>query len=231
MRAPILAGRSILIVEDEPLIALDVEVALHDVGAKVLSASHLRDGLHLAEHPGLSAAVLDLRLGHNDCTAICRRLSKLRVPFMFYSGYRGAHVYELWPNAPVLSRPANADRIVEAVVGMLPRAWPRRVSADARTPASAVRSDGGMDQATRFLRQALFDRSTMAMLRRVLEEGWVLVGERFKGVSAEQAGRMNMADGILALAKTGQRDPDVLKFYAISRVRNLLGPKGYYRSN
>ena len=126
MRTPILAGRSILVVEDEPLIALDIEVALRRVGAKVLSTAYLWVGLEFAEHPGLSAAVLDLRLGLDDCTAICRRLSKLRVPFMFYSGYRGAAEYELWPNAPVLSKPANAERIVEAVVGMLPRAWPRR---------------------------------------------------------------------------------------------------------
>ena len=39
MRAPILAGRSILVVEDEPLIALDIEVALRRVGAKVLSTA------------------------------------------------------------------------------------------------------------------------------------------------------------------------------------------------
>jgi DNA-binding response OmpR family regulator len=124
MRAPILAGRSILIVEDEPLIALDIEVALRRVGAKVLSTAYFWVGLHFAEHPGLSAAVLDLRLGLDDCTAICWRLSKLRVPFMFYSGFGGAAAYELWPNAPVLSKPASAERIVEAVVGMLPRAWP-----------------------------------------------------------------------------------------------------------
>ena len=47
MRGPILAGRSILIVEDEPLIALDMEIALRRVGAKVLSTAYLWVGLHL----------------------------------------------------------------------------------------------------------------------------------------------------------------------------------------
>jgi DNA-binding response OmpR family regulator len=140
MIAPSLAGRSILIVEDEPLIALDVEIALRCAGAKVLSTAHLREGMYFAEHPGLSAAVLDLRLGLvDDCTPICRRLSKLRVPFLFYSGYRGSDLYELWPNAPVLSKPANAERMVEAVLDMLPRAWPRRVLTDAGIPASIAR--------------------------------------------------------------------------------------------
>jgi DNA-binding response OmpR family regulator len=126
MRGPILAGRSILVVEDEPLIALDIEIALRRVGAKVLSTAYLWVGLHFAKHPGLSAAVLDLRLGLDDCTAICRRLSKLRVPFIFHSGYGGAAANELWPNAPVLSKPANAERIVKAVVSTLPKARSRR---------------------------------------------------------------------------------------------------------
>jgi hypothetical protein len=34
---------------------------------------------------------------------------------------------------------------------------------------------------------------------------------------------MNLADAILALAKAGQRNPDVLKLYAISRAHALLG--------
>jgi hypothetical protein len=88
-----------------------------------------------------------------------------------------------------------------------------------------------MDQATRLLQQAPFDRSTAGMLCRVLEEGWILLGARFKGVSAEKAGRMNIADGLLALAKTGQRDPQILKLYTVSRVLNLLGSAGYYRKN
>jgi hypothetical protein len=35
---------------------------------------------------------------------------------------------------------------------------------------------------------------------------------------------MNLADGVLALAKAGQRNPEVLKFYAVSRTHALLGP-------
>lgn len=139
MIAQSFAGRSILVVEDEPLTALEIDVALRAVGAEVLVATHLREGLSFAERPGLSAAVLDLVLGCDDCAAICRRLSTLRVPFMFYSGYRGADLYELWPNAPLLSKPANAARIVDVVLSILPAAWPRRVLADAGTPVSIAR--------------------------------------------------------------------------------------------
>jgi DNA transposition AAA+ family ATPase len=59
----------------------------------------------------------------------------------------------------------------------------------------------------------------------------VEVSVRFVGRAAEKAGRMNIADGILGLTKTGQRDPQILKRYAVSRAHALLGPTGSYRLN
>jgi hypothetical protein len=79
-----------------------------------------------------------------------------------------------------------------------------------------------MDQATSLLHQARLDRPTVHMLCRVLEDGWALIRPDFAG--AEKVGRMNLADGILALAKAGHRDQEVLKLYAVTRARNLRGP-------
>jgi hypothetical protein len=82
-----------------------------------------------------------------------------------------------------------------------------------------------MDQATSLLRHAPFDRSTVGMLCRVLEDGWVEIAIKCKRRRVpDKAGRMNLADGILALARAGQRNPEVLKFYAVSRARALLDP-------
>ena len=66
-----LTGRSILVVEDEPLICLDTTRRLQAAGAKVLAASHLDKALGLAGHPDLSAGVLDFDLGNADSTLIC----------------------------------------------------------------------------------------------------------------------------------------------------------------
>jgi hypothetical protein len=88
-----------------------------------------------------------------------------------------------------------------------------------------------MDEATSLLQQGRFNRRTVDMLCSVLEDGWAEVSVRFKGRAAEKAGRMNIADGILRLAKAGQRDPKLLKLYAVSRAHALLGPPGYYRLN
>jgi CheY-like chemotaxis protein len=81
-----LTGRLILLVEDEALIALDVARALRAAGASVVAAGYVESGLYTTEHPYLSAAVIDLHLGGEDGTAVCRRLRQLGVPFVVHSG-------------------------------------------------------------------------------------------------------------------------------------------------
>ena len=81
-----------------------------------------------------------------------------------------------------------------------------------------------MDQATHLLTQAPFDRATAHMLCRVLDEGWAQIRTHYVGALAEKAGRCNVADGILAYARAGQRDPEALKIYAVTRALSLLGP-------
>jgi DNA-binding NtrC family response regulator len=84
---PLLNGRSILIVEDEPLVALDIETALKDAGASVTIAQSARQALGAVEADGLSAAVLDHRLGDGDSDELRKRLKARGVPFLVYSGY------------------------------------------------------------------------------------------------------------------------------------------------
>jgi DNA-binding response OmpR family regulator len=71
MRSTSPAGRSILVVEDEPLIALDIEQTFAKAGAIVLPTRTLGDAHHLVEQNSLSAAVLDIRLCDGDSEALC----------------------------------------------------------------------------------------------------------------------------------------------------------------
>jgi DNA-binding response OmpR family regulator len=114
-----LAGRSILVVEEEPAVALKLEDQFRRAGASVLSAAKLRDALYLAEHPALSAAVINLRVGSDYTTAVCRRLSYLGVPFMFHTRYDAAEASRTWPNAPVVSKPADTQMLVSRIAGLL----------------------------------------------------------------------------------------------------------------
>jgi DNA-binding response OmpR family regulator len=82
-----LAGRLILIIEDEPLIALGISDALQEAGAQTVTARTLAAALVAIEGPSLSAAIVDHALGDGDSSELCQRLKERNVPFLMYSGY------------------------------------------------------------------------------------------------------------------------------------------------
>lgn len=71
---PLLKGLSILVVEDEPLIALDIAVAFEESGAHITSTNTLKHAVLLVEHDGLSGAILDHALPDGDSSILCQRL-------------------------------------------------------------------------------------------------------------------------------------------------------------
>ena len=117
MNALPLRGRSILVVEDEPLIALDLKRCLEGAGAYVLCASTLAGALRLMDRPGLSAAVLDYSLTDGDCRPVSARLMSCGVPLVIYSGYPDLH--ELFPYAVIVPKPTDLYCVVEAVSVLL----------------------------------------------------------------------------------------------------------------
>jgi CheY-like chemotaxis protein len=111
-----LAGRSILVVEDEALIRLDITERLQDAGAAVFAASRLEKALDLAGHPHLSAGVLDFDLGNTDSTAVCWKLIDRRIPFIFHTG-RVYSAFRRWPSAPVILKSATQS-LISSVAGL-----------------------------------------------------------------------------------------------------------------
>lgn len=111
MTRPTLEGRFILIVEDEPLIVLDMTNALECTGAAITSTNTVKHALLLVEHDGLAGAILDHALPDGDSSALCARLTERGVPFIIYSG----HNHIDGPNVPYLAKPATAEMLVAAV--------------------------------------------------------------------------------------------------------------------
>jgi DNA-binding response OmpR family regulator len=109
-------GRWILVVEDEPLVALHIADILTRAGASVLPAATLKDGLRLAEHPQLSAAILDLALGEHDSAPLCTRLTERSIPFVIYSGY--TEVPAACHAGVVVPKPADPDALLGALAQM-----------------------------------------------------------------------------------------------------------------
>ena len=59
MEFPALRGRSILVVEDEMLIGMDIRSALERAGAFVTATTTAHHALILIEHDGLAAVIMD----------------------------------------------------------------------------------------------------------------------------------------------------------------------------
>jgi DNA-binding response OmpR family regulator len=113
----ILQGRAILIVEDEPLIAMEIVRAFESAGARVLKTSTLREALVLLEDASLSPAVLDRGLSHGDSSSLCERLRELSIPFVLHSGYSA--VEGVCRDAVFVAKPENPEVLVTVVKGLL----------------------------------------------------------------------------------------------------------------
>jgi DNA-binding response OmpR family regulator len=121
-RPPKLQGKRVLVVEDEPLVAMLVEDELRDAGATVVGpASSVADALRLVEAAagggggGISAAVLDINLEGQAVVPVADRLAALGVPFVFATGYgKGRHT-GAHSAAPSLRKPFDPRRLIAAV--------------------------------------------------------------------------------------------------------------------
>lgn len=87
MKHQTLKGCSLLIVEDEPLLVMDVEFDFAETGAELTVTSVLHHAMILVEHDGISAAILDHAIGEDNCSRLYERLRERGIPFIIYSGY------------------------------------------------------------------------------------------------------------------------------------------------
>jgi CheY-like chemotaxis protein len=118
MKHPGLWGRSILVVEDQILIALDMVGALEEAGAHTTMTTTVRHALILVEHDGLSGAIMDHALSDGDSTALCARLKERGIPYISYSGY--AAVSGADPAARHIMKPAPMHILLTALEELLP---------------------------------------------------------------------------------------------------------------
>lgn len=89
----ILSGKRILVVEDESLIAIDLEETLRDHGAVVIGpAGSPSAALAEIERGDIDGALLDIKLGEESVAAVAAALKRLDVPMIFITAYGGTRV-------------------------------------------------------------------------------------------------------------------------------------------
>ena len=111
-----MAVHNILVVEDEPLIAMMLEDFIDMLGKRhVGTADNVAEALALVDAGGIDAAILDVNLRAGETSwPIAERLAARGVPFIFASGGLSDTVAEPFADRPVLSKPFTLDAVGKA---------------------------------------------------------------------------------------------------------------------
>ena len=113
-------GRRVLVVEDEPLIALEIEAELTAAGATVLGPVGMKEvAARLIETEPLDAALLDATLAGKPVDALAAALDAHDVPFAFTSGHGPAELPEGFRDRPLLGKPFNAEALLDLISALL----------------------------------------------------------------------------------------------------------------
>ena len=115
-------GKRILAVEDALLLAFDLEEMLTKAGCRVLGpVPTAARAIRLIERHVPDAAVLDINLHDHDSMPVADELADRRIPFVFATGYEADVLPKRHRSRPLLSKPYDSTRIVEALAQLLDR--------------------------------------------------------------------------------------------------------------
>lgn len=111
---------AILVVEDEPLIAMMIEDFLDILGKKLIGpVDCVADGLAAISRGGIDAAILDVNLRDGETSeAIADALTAAGVPFVFASGGSGEGMADRFRDRPVLPKPFTMDGVEQALAAL-----------------------------------------------------------------------------------------------------------------
>lgn len=108
---------SVLIVENEFLLAINLEAIMREAGArKVEMAATVADASVLIESGSFDAAILDIRLMDGDSLPLAAKLVAQDVPVVIHSGHSNLGHSELVPEAIFLPKPSTPPEIIQAVL-------------------------------------------------------------------------------------------------------------------
>lgn len=112
----------VLVVEDEPMIALEIASVLSQAGYAVLGpASSVRHALALLEESACDAAILDINLGSETSERIADKLVAMMTPFVVVSGYSKEQHPRAFAGCFVMPKPLKASELIGALSTCLDR--------------------------------------------------------------------------------------------------------------
>jgi CheY-like chemotaxis protein len=107
----------VLIVEDDPIIALGFEDMILGFGVKtVRTAGSVARALDMIADRAPEFALLDVGLVREKSFAVAERLEALRIPFVFVTGYGAKEKFPAaFVHKPRLVKPCSSDALEEVL--------------------------------------------------------------------------------------------------------------------
>lgn len=115
---PMLAGKTVMIVDDEPLLAYDMADLLQAHGATIaatcMSLDEGRQQLRADDH--IDCALLDIQLGREEVWPLARELKERGLPFLFVSAICGTReLPEEFAGSQCVAKPVDLARLRDAL--------------------------------------------------------------------------------------------------------------------
>lgn len=118
----LLANAAVLIVEDEPFVALDLALSVEEAGGRVIGpAATVEEALSLVRED-ISGAILDVHLPDGDVGPVLHWLLKRAIPVVVQTG--GGLPTSLrvsYPDLLVLTKPNQPSHLITYLAARLPK--------------------------------------------------------------------------------------------------------------
>lgn len=119
---PRLKDLRVLVVEDEALIALQLEDMLTELGCAVIGpASRVGRALELLDGEPVEAAVLDLNIAGELVYPVADELRSRGLPYIFVTGFGTSGLSEPYRSRPILEKPFARRELLRALLDTLQR--------------------------------------------------------------------------------------------------------------
>lgn len=109
-----LEGLTILVLEDEPIIAMALEENLEHAGALPRVAGSIQHAAEILAAEAIDAAILDINVHGQKSYGIAESLIGKDVPFIFASGYGGTVHQDGFAHVPTVTKPYDLAAIQNA---------------------------------------------------------------------------------------------------------------------
>ncbi|MEX2126649.1 MAG: response regulator [Xanthobacteraceae bacterium] len=105
-------GKLVLLVEDEPLVAMMLADMLSEFGHMIDGPySRLGDAMAAAKYNDVQAGILDVNLGGETIYALADVLTDREIPFVFVTGYSADSIDRRFAHVPVLQKPIDRQKL------------------------------------------------------------------------------------------------------------------------